>query len=155
QPAPRRTPGLPVSGPPGARAGAGDRLTVSRGWGADSASRPGAVPAGGGHAGGAERGAGLRSRAERRLGRRGRRGRPRANGIQDRREAAGRRPPRRVESAGRGGRTARRVHPGGEPQGRRPMASLTERMVGAAKLDPATYEEVEADTTATTQAMLV
>jgi Yip1-like protein len=35
------------------------------------------------------------------------------------------------------------------------MASLTERMVGAAKLDPATYEEVEADTTATPQAMLV
>ena len=35
------------------------------------------------------------------------------------------------------------------------MASLTERMVGAAKLDAATYEEVEADTTATPQAMLV
>ena len=35
------------------------------------------------------------------------------------------------------------------------MASLVERMVGAAKLDPATYEEVEADTTATSQAMLV
>lgn len=35
------------------------------------------------------------------------------------------------------------------------MASLTERMVGAAKLDPATYEEVEADATATPQAMLV
>ena len=35
------------------------------------------------------------------------------------------------------------------------MASLTERMVGAAKLDVATYEEVEADTTATPQAMLV
>jgi hypothetical protein len=35
------------------------------------------------------------------------------------------------------------------------MASLTERMVGAAKLDAATYEEVEADTTATSQAMLV
>jgi hypothetical protein len=35
------------------------------------------------------------------------------------------------------------------------MASLTERMLGAAKLDPATYEEVEADATATPQAMLV
>ena len=35
------------------------------------------------------------------------------------------------------------------------MASLMERMVGAAKLDVATYEEVEADTTATPQAMLV
>ena len=35
------------------------------------------------------------------------------------------------------------------------MASLTERMIGAAKLDAATYEEVEADTTATPQAMLV
>ena len=35
------------------------------------------------------------------------------------------------------------------------MASLVERMVGAAKLDPATYEEVEADQTATPQAMLV
>ena len=35
------------------------------------------------------------------------------------------------------------------------MASLTERMLGAAKLDAATYEEVEADTTATPQAMLV
>ena len=35
------------------------------------------------------------------------------------------------------------------------MASLTERMLGAAKLDAATYEEVEADATATPQAMLV
>jgi hypothetical protein len=35
------------------------------------------------------------------------------------------------------------------------MASLTERMLGAAKLDAGTYEEVEADTTATPQAMLV
>ena len=35
------------------------------------------------------------------------------------------------------------------------MASLTERMIGAAKLDAATYEEVEADATATPQAMLV
>jgi hypothetical protein len=35
------------------------------------------------------------------------------------------------------------------------MASLTERMLGAAKLDVATYEEVEADATATPQAMLV
>jgi len=35
------------------------------------------------------------------------------------------------------------------------MASLTQRMIGAAKLDAATYEEVEADTTATPQAMLV
>jgi hypothetical protein len=35
------------------------------------------------------------------------------------------------------------------------MASLTERMLGAAKLDAATYEEVEADTTATLQALLV
>jgi hypothetical protein len=35
------------------------------------------------------------------------------------------------------------------------MASLTERMLGAAKLDPATYEDVESDATATPQAMLV
>ena len=35
------------------------------------------------------------------------------------------------------------------------MASLTQRMLGAAKLDAATYEEVEADTTATPQALLV
>jgi len=35
------------------------------------------------------------------------------------------------------------------------MASLTERMLGAARLDAATYEEVEADATATPQAMLV
>ncbi len=35
------------------------------------------------------------------------------------------------------------------------MASLTQRMLGAAKLDAATYEEVEADTAATPQAMLV
>ena len=35
------------------------------------------------------------------------------------------------------------------------MASLTERMIGAAKLDAATYEEVEADQTAIGQAMLV
>ena len=35
------------------------------------------------------------------------------------------------------------------------MASLTERMVGAAKLDVATYEEVEHDASATSQAMLV
>lgn len=35
------------------------------------------------------------------------------------------------------------------------MASLTERMVGAARLDAATYEEVEADATATPQAMLI
>jgi Yip1 domain len=35
------------------------------------------------------------------------------------------------------------------------MASLTRRMLGAAKLDPATYEEVESDATATPQAMLV
>jgi hypothetical protein len=35
------------------------------------------------------------------------------------------------------------------------MASLTERMLGAAKLDAATYEEVEADARATPQAMLV
>src|SRR5262245_37148604 len=41
------------------------------------------------------------------------------------------------------------------PKGRRLMASLTERMVGAAKLDAATYEDVEADATATPQAMLV
>jgi hypothetical protein len=33
------------------------------------------------------------------------------------------------------------------------MASWVARMVGAAKLDPATYEEVEADRTATGQAM--
>ncbi len=35
------------------------------------------------------------------------------------------------------------------------MASITERMIGAAKLDPRTYEEVEADQTATGQAMAV
>jgi hypothetical protein len=35
------------------------------------------------------------------------------------------------------------------------MASLTERMLGAAKLDAATYEEVEGDATATPQAMAV
>lgn len=35
------------------------------------------------------------------------------------------------------------------------MASLTQRMLGASKLDTATYEEVEADGTATPQAMLV
>lgn len=35
------------------------------------------------------------------------------------------------------------------------MASFTERMIGAAMLNPRTYEEVEADRTATTQAMIV
>ena len=35
------------------------------------------------------------------------------------------------------------------------MASLTRRMLGAAKLSAATYEEVEADATATPQAVLV
>ena len=35
------------------------------------------------------------------------------------------------------------------------MASLTQRMIGAARLDVATYEEVEADQTATGQAMAV
>lgn len=35
------------------------------------------------------------------------------------------------------------------------MASFTERMIGAARLDAATYNEVEADETATSQAMLV
>jgi hypothetical protein len=35
------------------------------------------------------------------------------------------------------------------------MASLTERMLGAAKLDASTYEEIESDATATPQAMLV
>ena len=35
------------------------------------------------------------------------------------------------------------------------MSSLTERMIGAAKLDVAIYEEVEADTSATGQAFLV
>lgn len=35
------------------------------------------------------------------------------------------------------------------------MSSFTERMIGAAKLDAAIYEEVEADTTATGQALLV
>jgi Yip1 domain len=35
------------------------------------------------------------------------------------------------------------------------MATLAERMVGAARLDPGTYEEVEADTGATGQAALV
>ena len=33
------------------------------------------------------------------------------------------------------------------------MASFTERMMGAAKLDVQVYEEVEADTSATSQAM--
>ncbi len=35
------------------------------------------------------------------------------------------------------------------------MATLAERMIGAARLDPKTYEEVEHDEAATTQAMLV
>jgi len=35
------------------------------------------------------------------------------------------------------------------------MSTLTQRMIGAAKLDSATYEEVEADTTAIGQAMTV
>ena len=35
------------------------------------------------------------------------------------------------------------------------MASLSERMIGAAKLDVHTYEEVEADTNATGQSMMV
>ncbi len=35
------------------------------------------------------------------------------------------------------------------------MASLTDRMIGAAMLNVSTYEEVEADTTATSQAMIV
>ena len=35
------------------------------------------------------------------------------------------------------------------------MASITERMIGAARLDVNTYEEVEADTSATGQAMAV
>jgi hypothetical protein len=35
------------------------------------------------------------------------------------------------------------------------MASFVDRIVGAAKLNVATYEEVEADTTATSQAMVV
>ena len=35
------------------------------------------------------------------------------------------------------------------------MASLLERAIGAARLDPATYEDVEADPTALTQAMTV
>jgi hypothetical protein len=35
------------------------------------------------------------------------------------------------------------------------MASLTDRMLGAARLDPATYEEVEADSGATGQAAVV
>ena len=35
------------------------------------------------------------------------------------------------------------------------MASLGERLIGAAKLDVDTYEEVEADTSATPQAMIV
>ena len=35
------------------------------------------------------------------------------------------------------------------------MASLTERMMGAARLDVATYNEVEADESATSQALLV
>ena len=35
------------------------------------------------------------------------------------------------------------------------MASLSERMIGSAKLDVHTYEEVEADTNATGQALMV
>jgi hypothetical protein len=35
------------------------------------------------------------------------------------------------------------------------MASFVQRMIGAARLDPATYEEVEADKTATMQATIV
>ncbi len=35
------------------------------------------------------------------------------------------------------------------------MSTFAERMIGAATLDVHTYEEVEADTTATTQAMVV
>jgi hypothetical protein len=35
------------------------------------------------------------------------------------------------------------------------MSSFTERMIGAARLDVATYEEVEADTSATGQALIV
>jgi hypothetical protein len=35
------------------------------------------------------------------------------------------------------------------------MASLTERMIGAAKLDAATYEEIEADKSSMSQAMTV
>lgn len=35
------------------------------------------------------------------------------------------------------------------------MATFTERMIGAARLDPATYEEVEADSSATRQALAV
>jgi hypothetical protein len=35
------------------------------------------------------------------------------------------------------------------------MASFTQRMIGAARLDVATYEEVEADKTATGQALIV
>lgn len=35
------------------------------------------------------------------------------------------------------------------------MASFTQRMIGAARLDAATYEEVEADKTATGQALIV
>ena len=35
------------------------------------------------------------------------------------------------------------------------MATFGERLIGAARLDPATYEEVEADTDATGQALVV
>lgn len=35
------------------------------------------------------------------------------------------------------------------------MATFVQRMIGAARLDPATYEEVEADKSATTQAAIV
>ena len=35
------------------------------------------------------------------------------------------------------------------------MATFTERMLGAARLDQGTYEEVEADTGATAQALAV
>lgn len=35
------------------------------------------------------------------------------------------------------------------------MSSFVERIIGAAKLDPNTYEDVESDSTATTQAMIV
>ena len=41
------------------------------------------------------------------------------------------------------------------PSGSTPASSIAKRMIGAARLRPEVYEEVEADTSATRQALLV
>src|SRR6185436_8639210 len=139
-----------VGRPSHPRRRAGDRHALPRGRGSSGARRAGAVPARRGHAVGPGRRAGLRARAHRppRAPRRGGRTRAAVGGP------PGRHAPRRVESPRRGTWTAR-PEPDSSPKGDPLMASLTQRMIGAAKLDAATYEEVEADTTATPQAMLV